>query len=341
LEGTVFRVKRLLLPLSPCVFLILGCKGGDQVSGELEAGLPERDTGQVVEDVFAGTRRPGEGTPADWEILREKATWGWELGLDTLPIGEAMAFLGLSFVGTRYAPGTLEGPGPEELVVNLQELDCVTFVENVLALARFLRLSEPRVLDSEIETRNLYRRIITDIRYRGGRIDGYSSRLHYFSDWILDNEEKGLVREITQELGGEEDSRAVDFMSSHPDAYPQLARSANLQAIRERELFLSSRVRYRIAQDRIEAGSDEIKDGDIIAATSAVEGLEVGHTGLAVWRDGALHLLHAPLVGESVEVSALPLAERILRIESQDGIRVVRPLEPGPRRAGREGAPTQ
>ncbi len=65
----------------------------------------------------------------------------------------------------------------------------------------------------------------------------------------------------------------------------------------------------------------------IIAATSTVDGLDVAHTGLAYWQDSQLHLLHAPLAGGVVEVSRLPLAERILRFGGQDGIRVTRPLE--------------
>jgi hypothetical protein len=73
-----------------------------------------------------------------------------------------------------------------------------------------------------------------------------------------------------------------------------------------------------------------IRDGDVIAATSTVAGLDVAHTGLALWVDGSLHLLHAPLVGDSVEISTVPLAERILSINGQDGILVARPMEPRP-----------
>jgi hypothetical protein len=72
--------------------------------------------------------------------------------------------------------------------------------------------------------------------------------------------------------------------------------------------------------------AEGIRDGDIIAATSTVAGLDVAHTGLALWVDGALHLLHAPLVGDSVEISQLPLAERILELSGQDGIMVARPV---------------
>ena len=37
--------------------------------------------------------------------------------------------------------------------------------------------------------------------------------------------------------------------------------------------------------------------------------------------------MHAPLVGDSVQISEVTLAERIQRIEGQDGIIVARPLD--------------
>jgi len=306
-----------------------GCGAGDAPSDRErgDAEDPEAWEGDVAE--AARLPRPREGTAEDWRILREKASWAWDEGIDLLPMGESMVRLGLSFEGTRYAPGTLELAGDERLVVNFEEFDCVTFVENVLALARFIRLARPGILDSETEARDLYRRILTEIRYRGGTVDGYPSRLHYFTDWILDNEGKGFGREITANLGGVEDSRAVDFMSKHPEAYRQLSDPLSLSAIREREVVLSGLTRYRIPEEEISARSAGIRDGDIVAATSNVDGLDVAHTGLAVWQGDALHLLHAPLVGESVEVSTRPLAARILRIEGQDGIRIVRPVDVG------------
>jgi hypothetical protein len=310
--------------------LAQGCSGAGSGSQEGEGEAEAQDSEVWEGDVEAAALllRPKEGTPDDWRILREKAIWAWELGLDTLSMGESMVYLGLSFLDSRYTPGTLELPGSEELVVNLQELDCVTFVENVLALAQFIRSAKPRIAESEFETKTLYRQILTRIRYRGGRIDGYPSRLHYFSDWILDNESKGFVREVTEQLEGIEDARAVDFMSEHPESYRQLANPLNLRAIQEQEFYLSGLIRHRIPEEEIPLRVPLILDGDIIAATSTVDGLDVAHTGIAVWLEDRLHLLHAPLVGEVVEVSALPLAERILRLESQDGIRVIRPLAP-------------
>jgi hypothetical protein len=307
------------------VLSLTACGGGES---NPEEQPPESEVWEGDVEAAARLLRPPEGTEADWKILREKALMSWELGLDTLSMGESMAFIGLSFVGTPYVANTLELPGSEQVVVNLQEMDCVTFVENVLALALFIREAEPDLLDREPETRGLYKRILTRIRYRTGRVDGYPSRLHYFSEWILDNEAKGLVREVTKDLGGVPDVRAIDFMTNHPESYRQLANPMVFNAIQDTERYLSGLTRYRIPEADIATWSSWIQDGDIIAATSTVEGLDVGHTGLALWRDGVLHLLHAPNVGEEVEVSTVPLADRILRIESFDGIRVVRPLEP-------------
>jgi hypothetical protein len=83
-----------------------------------------------------------------------------------------------------------------------------------------------------------------------------------------------------------------------------------------------------VPEEAIANVAEGIRTGDVIAATSTLPGLDIAHTGLALWVDGRLHLMHAPLVGSVVEISEVPLAERILRIEAQDGIMVGRPLAP-------------
>lgn len=271
-------------------------------------------------------RGPDPGwTAADWRILEEKVRWGAAHGLDTLPLGQAIARLGETFVGATYRPGTLEVPGPERVVVNLRELDCVTFVENVLALVRFIRHDGVAALADPGAARARYESYLRDLRYRDGRVDGYPSRLHYFSEWLADNERRGALRVVTDELGAMDDPEPLGFMSSHPAAYRQLAEPAVLEAIRamERRLNAGPPRRY-LPEGRIAAAAPGIRDGDIIAATSTLPGLDVAHTGFALWRDGRLHLLHAPLVGKSVEISTQPLAERIASIATQDGIMVAR-----------------
>lgn len=315
--------------------------GGDQ---NLVASQP------AVDEV---SQRPASGTPRDWEIAREHFTWAATQPPGTFSrFGDLVARIGERFVGTPYQPHTLELAGPERLVINLEALDCVTFVENTLVLARLAwsessDLADPdgngaadirragsaasgrtALLDDPDAFQAAYRDELTQIRYRGGVLDGYASRLHYFSEWIADNEASGLVDAISRELGGVADPSPIDFMSTHPDAYRQLADPAIVAEIARIEAGLGQVARYYVPEEEIAAAAQQIRDGDIIAATSTVTGLDIAHTGIAVWRDGVLRLLHAPLAGSHVQRSEESLADRLRRIGGQDGIMVARPLAP-------------
>jgi hypothetical protein len=235
-------------------------------------------------------------TAEDWSVLDGKVRWAIAEGLDTLPVGEAVGKLAVSFAGATYTPGTLEPPGPERLVVNLREFDCVTFVENVLALVRFAREDGVDALEDPSAARARYERYLTDLRYRGGVIDGYPSRLHYFSEWLSDNAARDNLRLVTPRPS--KDPEPIRFMSTHPGSYRQLADSTVLTAIRAMEDRLNrAGPRLFVPKDRIAAVARDIATGDVNAATSTVRGLDVAHPGIAVWRDGRLHLVHAPLVG--------------------------------------------
>ena len=270
-------------------------------------------------------QRPAAGTARDWELARGHVAWAVDQQPDTFPrFGDLLARVGERFVGTPYRPHTLEIAGPERLVVNLEALDCVTFVENALVIARLAWRAPPgAAFDAD------FRDELTRIRYRAGVLDGYPSRLHYFSEWIADNEAAGLVASLSRELGGVADGSAIDFMSTHPDAYRQLADPDILTEVARTEARISAVDRFYIPQEEIAEKAHLIRDGDIIAATSTVPGLDIAHTGIALWRDGELRLLHAPLVGSHVQISDETLAERIRRIDGQDGIMVARPLPPG------------
>lgn len=269
----------------------------------------------------------GNWTTDDWNVFQSTVRWGQVARIDTLSFGDAVAAVGRRFVGTAYVPGTLEVEGPERVVVNFQGLDCVTFVENALALTRFIREDGPRMLADRRAAEARYETLLAEYRYRSGLLDGYPSRLHYFSEWLSDNARRGLLVNVGPQLDAIPDPEPVDFMSTHADAYRQLADSVVLRMIRQTEARLAETERLYVPESRIAAVAERIRDGDVIAATSTIPGLDVAHTGLALWVDGALHLLHAPLVGEAVEISEVPLAERILRIEGQDGIMVARPQE--------------
>lgn len=312
--GSRLGARLAALMLSAATAAAGACAEADAFPGQSPEARPEASV----------AASPG-WSDADWEVFQEKAAGALASGLDRRSLGETVAAVGRSFVGTPYAPGTLEAPGPEHLVINFQALDCVTFVENAFALARFVHLPDAAVLLRDRgRAEDAYEALLTEIRYRGGNLDGYPSRLHYFSEWIGDGEAKGLVRDVTGELGGVPIRERVDFMSRHLDAYGALAEAANLAAVRETEEKVSGRERRWIPEDRIEAAETGIQDGDIIAATSTLDGLDVAHTGIAIRVEGTVRLMHAPLVGDSVQISEETLAQRVRRIRGQDGIMVAR-----------------
>jgi hypothetical protein len=290
--------------------LAAACGGAsDGQPAQSNAAAPAAGVTAAPSDVVA--------IPEDSTIFEETMAWAQQQRLDTLDTGPLMAALGRRFVGAPYEPGTLDPPGPERLIINLRTFDCVTYVETMLAMARVLRAGDPSFA--------AFARALSRIRYAPDVPPAYPTRLHYFSHWIEANDTKGLVQGLTSELGGVPDPEPIGFMSSHVASYRQLADTAFLAEIVRTEQALTERGRFYIPEDSIAGVASRIRDGDIIAATSTLPGLDVAHTGLALWIDGRLHLMHAPLVGSVVEISEEPLADRIRRIASQDGIMVARP----------------
>ncbi|MFI5212188.1 MAG: N-acetylmuramoyl-L-alanine amidase-like domain-containing protein [Ignavibacteria bacterium] len=256
----------------------------------------------------------------DEAICRKKFKLLVDTGLKSMPIGDAIIEVGRSFLDTDYVAGTLDKNMSESLVINLTGLDCVTFVENCLTFARCIKLGATTFDDYKAELKK--------IRYRGGSIDGYASRLHYFCDWITDNEEKGIVKNVSSEIGGVEYSKKINFMSTHTGSYKQLSSQANIDGINSAEEAINSRIYYYIPKNDIAKSYDFMKNGDIIATTTSIGGLDVTHTGYVVkGEDGSTYFLHASSKSKKVIISGSQLADYVGEDSKKTGIMVARPLE--------------
>ncbi len=259
--------------------------------------------------------------PDDAEICRSKFELAVSRKLAGVPIGDAIVEIGKSFLGTPYLAHALEVPGDERLVVNMRGLDCVSFYENALTLARCVKLGQT--------TFEAYQQQLQRIRYRGGVIDGYASRLHYTSDYMYDNALRGTWKEMSKELGGEVFVNTVSFMSTHPDSYRQLKEKPELvPLIAAQEKAINERTRYFIPKAKVEAIEDRLQNGDILGTTTDFPGLDTSHTGIVVKENGVTKFMHAPLAGKKVLISERPLHEYLAANKGQTGIMVVRPLEP-------------
>lgn len=226
--------------------------------------------------------------------------------------------VGKTFLGTPYVAKTLEIGATESLVINFQGLDCTTFIENVFAFSLMLNKEQNSFDD--------FTTILETIRYKNGILNGYSSRLHYFSEWIANNQFKGLIKDITAEIGGTPIIKEINFMSTYRELYPFLKENDdNLEQIKASENYLNSQEICILSQDRIKANEHLIQSGDIIALTTSIKGLDITHTGIATReKDGRIHLLHASS-SNGVEVSKLPLVDYLKDIKGNTGIMVARP----------------
>jgi len=233
--------------------------------------------------------------------------------------GSLIVETGKLFLQTPYVGGTLENNEKEKITINLHQLDCTTYLENVLALSKLSARSKFNI--------NEFSNELEFIRYRNGNLTDYSSRLHYFTDWIFDNERKGLVIDVTKKIGGESYNKTINFMSSHIDSYPALVRDSSLiRTIIQTEKDINNRKHYYIPEGKIQQIENQIEDGDLIAITTRIKGLDVSHTGIAIHLNERLHLMHASSKAKKVVISDIPLADMIQKNRLQSGIIVARVL---------------
>lgn len=234
------------------------------------------------------------------------------------PMGLLVARTGKLFLDAPYKAHTLER-SPEELVINLRELDCTTYAESCLAIARAVKSDTPS-FDRYLQELQL-------IRYRDGHLEGYPSRLHYFCDWIYNNAQKGLVEECAAEIGGIPVEKEIHFMSAHPENYEQLVNDTTLvEIIREQEGAINRRVIYYIPETRLGEKEQQLQEGDIVGITTDMEGIAVMHVGILVRDGGSVHLMHASLSAGKVVISTETLEEYLLEIKRATGIMVARPI---------------
>lgn len=232
-------------------------------------------------------------------------------------VGECIEAFGETFLGTPYVAKTLEKNKTEELVINLEELDCTTFVENMLAMAW--------TSHDEDHTYEKFLSILQNLRYHDGKIDGYGSRIHYFSDWVYEAGQKGYLTDMSKTLKGIPYTKNIDFMSTHIRSYPQLiGNEKELSKIVDTEKVISRRDRYYIPVNNIEAIQSQLKNGDIVAITTSIEGLDVVHEGIIIKKDEVAYLLHASSELEKVVISDVPITDYIRKHKNQTGIMVAR-----------------
>lgn len=218
-----------------------------------------------------------------------------------------------SFTGTPYVTGTLDVNADERLVVNLRQLDCWTLVENSVAIAL--------TGENSFET---YCNYLQELRYWGGTVDGYGSRIHYFSGWLLQAEKSGLLTDLTESMGGIPYRKTISYISARPEKYPKIKNRAVLRDLQAAERRINAHKWHYIPKSKVAAMEHRIEDGDLVVLTSAKRDLDIAHQGFAVRQNGRVHLLNASSLSRRVVISKQPLAQYLASQRGQSGIMIAR-----------------
>lgn len=238
---------------------------------------------------------------------------------------ELMTYYGNQLKGVPYVPATLEVNKREQLVVNLRQMDCTTFVETVLALAMTTAQGSQRWTD--------YCKNLTKIRYENGVMKEYPSRNHYFIWWVESNEKMGIVKKITGTGTSifKSQNIFIDWMSTHSDSYPMLKGNKQfIKEIAEHEKRTNGKVMMYIPRANLGLSQKKmmyVENGDILAICTKKKGLDTTHIGIAEWgSDGKLHLLNASQIHKKVVLESMTLQQYMKKHPTQLGVWVIKPI---------------
>lgn len=242
----------------------------------------------------------------------------------SLPIGELIGKIAMELKGTPYVGFTLEvSPNQEFCVINLKGLDCVTFFEDSLCMARMLKKgkSSPEDLIKEVQF----------TRYRGGKMGDFTTRLHYTTDWFVDNAEKGVVKILAPELPGAEPfTQKVGIMSEHPENYRQLkAHPELIPVIRHYEEIINARQLKYLPMAKLKDDEHLLATGDIVGVCTTAPGIDIAHTGLCIKDEqGVVHFMDASSSRRNMKVTFEREISMCLNWSSRlTGVMFARPLE--------------
>lgn len=179
--------------------------------------------------------------------------------LQSIPFTAKISEISRYFLGIPYKKNSLLGSASEkeQLVVDFEGVDCMTFIEYVEAL----RLSTS--YSSFIEN-------LKSVRYFDGIVD-FKKRRHFFTDW---NELK-TVKNITAELTKDNVKTVIKKLNFIKELQPKV------------------RVINYISSENIVKIAPKLLTGDYCGFYTSTEGLDVTHVGIIIVNENTIKLRHA------------------------------------------------
>ncbi|MBL7980135.1 MAG: DUF1460 domain-containing protein [Bacteroidetes Order II. Incertae sedis bacterium] len=335
--ATLASFSGLFPTLSPLWIILLmihfmACQ--DPTRGQMakieEANRNAKAVTTALENKLNGTEMIPDSPTASTNNAQEAAfnalmAWAATQQLGARPFNEILVEVGKKFIGQPYVGGLLDkDTSKEPLVVNFSAFDCLLLVETVTALSTQIARNDTNYQNFEATLRA--------IRYKDGK-QGYGTRLHYFTDWILENSAHNRIKDVTKEVGQGaglvQSKQTLNFMSTHRGSYPQLiGNDALYQEIVQMEQRLKGVQLFYVPKTNLRKIYSKLQAGDILATATNLNGLDVTHTGFVVANpDGSKGFMHASSGSGKVKISP-DLQEYSMGIKAQVGIVVLRPIKP-------------
>lgn len=203
-------------------------------------------------------------------LLRESS------GIDDT--GQRIDFLSRHFLGTPYQESTLVGDinMAEVFVMNLEGVDCFTFLDYIESLRRSSSFDE-------------FKENLRKVRYRAREIS-FENRNHFFTDWQKNNAR--CIRNITKQLGGKYVISVAKVLNRKLDG------TYFLPGIKPKERIIQY-IPVNAVDDFI---ISELRTGDYVGIYSKKQGLDVSHVGILVKEKDKTYLRHASSHNEHKKV---------------------------------------
>ena len=207
------------------------------------------------------------------------------------PIGERTVRVARELVATPYLNYTLEVDDKiESPVANLKAMDCWTYYENSLAIARMLRYKPGPYKPEDML------RMVELERYRNGVCTGsYLSRMHHLEEVFYDNQRRGYACNITSRIpGAVRIQREIREMTVQWKNYRYLRNNPEMiDPMGKIEARVSALPVYHIPKAKARTAEDYLRSGDICAITTNDPNCYTTHVGLIIRIGNRAYFSHA------------------------------------------------
>ena len=215
-----------------------------------------------------------------------------------LPYTELIEYISGTFLGVNYKENTLEGGKfqREALVVNLDDVDDLTFLGYVMALSH--ATSQTTFLNTLVST-----------RYKDSKVN-YYKRKFFFTDWSASSPQNML-----------------DITTKISPNYIKVEKQLNRKVDGSEYVYglgtIPRTIAYIPAQYINQRVLDNLKTGDYVGIYSPKVGLDISHAGIVIKKGDHILYRNASPLPDMMKVVDLNFLDYV---SSTQGIIVLRPI---------------